>query len=1791
MRQIPGYRIVEQLYSGTRTAVYRALPIDSQSPVVLKLLQKDYPTFSELIQFRNQYALGQNLNIAGIVKIYNLEFAQNRYILSMEDFGGISLEEYLSKQSEQLAIHQFLKIAGKLANILQCLHQERIIHKDIKPGNILINPNTQEIKITDFSISSLLPRETQEIQNPNVLEGTLAYISPEQTGRMNRGIDYRSDFYGLGVTFYEMLTGQLPFESDDPLELIHCHLAVQPPNIQELQPEIPTVIAEIVKKLMAKNAEDRYQSAAGLKHDLDKCWQQWQETGEIRDFVLGERDLSDRFLIPEKLYGREIEVKTLLEAFDRVANGTSELMLVAGFSGIGKTVVVNEVHKPIVRQRGYFIKGKFDQFNRNIPFSAFVQAFRDLMGQLLSESDSQLEKWKTKLLSALGDNGQVIIEVIPELEQIIGKQPAALELSGAAAQNRFNLLFPKFIQVFTNPEHPLVMFLDDLQWADSASLNLMKLLIAESQAGYLLAIGAYRDNEVSPVHPLMLTLDEVKKAGATVNTMTLAPLSQESLNKLVADTLNCAAELAQPLTELVYQKTKGNPFFATQFLKALHQDGLISFETEVRYWQCDIAKVREAAQTDDVVEFMAQQLQKLSIETQDVLKLAACIGNQFDLNTLAIVYEKSQSETAANLWKALQEGFIIPQSQVYKFYLGQKQENINQKVEQTVNYKFLHDRVQQAAYSLIPETRKQPTHLKIGQQLLKATPLAEREEKLLEIVNQLNQGAEAIASLGDRLELATLNLAAAQKVKSSTAYRAAMEYLTTGIQLLPSDGWQQSYKLTLGLYELAAEVSCLSGDFQQMEHFVDAVFQQARKLLDKVKVYEVKILADVAQSHQLEAIKTALSVLELLGVAFPKEPTQIDIAQSLQETQTMLAGKQLQTLLELPEMVDREAMAAIRILASMTAGVYVAVPALLPLVVFKQVQLSVQYGNAAVSASAYAWYGVILCGVMGAIDEGNHAGELALALLLRFKSNEFKASTYNLLYPFVKPWKYHIQASLKPLVEGYHSGLENGALEYAGYCAWNYCYLSFFSGKELSVLQQEMMAYNQALGQLKQVAHNYVKIFHQSVLNLLGQCEYPWQIQGTVYDEEMILSQQKVDDLYELAVLYISKLILCYLFQKWEYAKDVADSTKQYLAAAPGSFKITVFHFYDSLTQLAVLSDIQGLEREELLQRVQENQAKLQNWAEHAPMNFLHKWQLVEAEKFRVLGQKIEAIELYDKAIALAKENDYIQEEALANELAAKFYLNWGKEKVAAGYMQEAYYCYTRWGAKAKIYDLEQRYPQLLQPILYQQTLSLNPLESFATTSSISVRTSTHSSGGNTVSDAIDFSSVLKAAQAISSTIQLDELLQQLTQIILQNSGANRCVLLFAERNQWQVKAIATPAMTELRSDSLDNNPNVPLKLIQYVKNAREVVAIDNLKTDLPVIDDYLRQCQPKSVLCLPIIDRGDLVGILYLHNEATAGVFTSDRILAINFLCTQAAISLVNARLYQQAQNYAQELEQTQLQIVQSEKMSALGNLVAGVAHEINNPVGFIAGNLTEAEKNLSDLIEHLKLHYSKASVTDIENHAEEIDLDYILEDFPKIIGSMQVGCDRIKNISTSLRTFSRADKDYKVPFNIQDGIDSTLMILKHRLKASDERPEIQIFKEYNNIPSIECFPGQLNQVFMNILANAIDMFDEMAQTRSFAELKANPQEITIKTELLTNSNQLAIYIRDNGLGMPEAVKRRIFDHLFTTKSVGKGTGLGLAIARQIVIEKHSGMLEVSSTLGRGTEFTISIPCGSLAW
>jgi predicted ATPase/signal transduction histidine kinase len=1852
MLNLPQYQETDQLYAGTRTLVYRAIrAIDSQ-PVIIKVLRNPHPNFNELVQFCNQYIITHNLEHPAIVQPLALDIYGNGYALVMPDDGAIALSDYWQVSTRSLT--EFLDIAIQLAQALHYLIEQRIIHKDIKPSNILIHPKTRQVKLIDFSISSWLPKEQQQLTHLNGLEGTLAYISPEQTGRMNRGIDYRTDFYSLGVTFFELLTGKLPFETSDPMELVHCHIAKMPPELGNGE-EIPQVVSNIVMRLMAKNAEDRYQSALGLKHDLERCLQQWEATKKITPFKLGARDVCDRFLIPEKLYGREAEVQILLNAFERVANSPesghrrAEIILLAGFSGIGKTAVVNEVHKPIIKQRGYFIKGKFDQFNCNIPFSAFVQAFRDLMSQLLGESDADLANWTAKILEAVGENGQVLIDVIPELEQIIGKQPTVPELSGSAAQNRFNLLFGKFVRVFTTKEHPLVIFLDDLQWADSASLNLLKLLMDESEVGYLLVLGAYRDNEVFPAHPLILTLDDITKQGANINTLTLAPLDEADINRLVADTLLCSVEIAAPLSQLVYQKTQGNPFFATQFLKGLHEDGWIKFEAKVGYWQCDLAQVRQLALTDDVVEFMVGRLRKLPQATQEVLKLAACIGNRFDLATLAVVCDRTQEEVASDIWTGLQEGFVVPESESYKFFQTGDYE-VKEVEEIAVGYRWLHDRVQQAAYALIPDDQKQTTHYRIGQLLLQKIPSETREDRIFELVSQLNYGIAFITEQKERDKLAQFNLIACRKARSTTAYQAGREYAKTGLSLLGENAWQRQYEMSLAFHDIAAELASLCGDFEAMEQFIGAVIAQAHSLLEQVNVYRMRILSNTSRNKLTEAIAIAQQVLQQLGVNFSEAPKQNDIQQVVAEINQLIANRNIEDLVNLPMMTDREKIAIVQIANSVIPVAYVVGSPLFSLLVALSVKLSIQYGNTSVSAFIYACYGIIACNMQQDVDAGVKFGQLALQIVSKLEAKAVKPEVLMVVGAFLLHRKSHIREMLTLLQEGYGAALEVGNLEYVGYTAQYFCLNSFWCSQPLVTLEQETRAYCHALMQLNQLTTaNYCRIYWQSILNLLGIYEHPIILSGEAIQEAEFLPRLLcVHDSMGLYFFYLYKLMLCYLFGEIESAQNYAVEASRYSMAGSGFVSESSFYFYNSLTALAALSPCSE-ETLEAFQQVEQNQTQLQQyWAYYAPMNHQHKVDLVEAEKCRVLGQKIEAIELYDRAIAGAKENGYTQDEALANELAAKFYLAWGKEKIAAVYMQEAYYCYARWGAKAKTDHLEKTYPQLLTPILQQPQSPLNLSNQQTSTQNFGTVT--------TATSVLDLISVIEASQALSEEIELDALLSKLMHIVIENAGADKGALILDNSGTWEIAAQCVNGNCHLSTIPLDQADNLPSSIINTVKRTQQTLLINNIKQDKTfTTDPYLFQQQPQSLCCTPILNQGKLVGILYLENHLTTEAFTPDRIKVLNLLTTQAAISIENARLYQRVEDYnrtlerqvaerteqlqqknqelaqtLQELKATQDGLIQSEKMAALGQLVAGIAHEINTPLGAIRAAIGNTDKALEGALSQIpqllpqlnsqqqadffsvleqslrhqpslstreKREIKRTLTQQLESHAianakqlahlltegglhHSFDAQLSLLQTPQANQIVQIAYD-IARLHANSQTINNAvERSSKIVFALKSyarydrsGEKQSVQITEGietvlELYHNYLKKGVTVIRHYQPVPEISCYPDELVQVWTNLIHNAVQAMDSKG---------------TLDIGVRQQNQEIVVEVTDSGCGIPPEIKDKIFQPFFTTKPAGEGSGLGLDIVQKI-IEKHQGTITFASVPGN-TTFTVTLP------
>lgn len=1550
---LPGYQLTENIQEAANTVILRGYRKSDGNPVLIKTSLSEHPSYKEVAQLKHEYEITKSLELEGNLKPLGLEVYAHRLALIFEGFSGEILANFIS--SQQIKIPWFLSLAIQLAQILENLHKNKIIHKDIKPQNILIDPETNQVKITDFSIASLLDKEYQTVSKLGLLEGTLDYMSPEQTGRMNRAIDYRTDFYSLGVTFYQILTGRLPFQSTDPMELVHCHIAKKPIPPHELNPEIPVVISELVSKLLAKTAEERYQSALGLRMDLETCLTMWQAKGQIEAFPLARQDISGKFQISQKLYGREAEVATLIAAFERVSQplqsspiqaemsqgqegqkGRVEMMLVSGYSGIGKSSLVYEIHKPITHHKGYFISGKFDQFKRNVPYAPLIHAFQELIRQILAESQEHIEIWKTKLLQVLGVNGQVIIDIIPEIELIIGSQPAVPQLPPTEAQNRFNLVFKQFIHGFTTPDHPLVLFLDDLQWADSTSLKLIQLLLTDSDSQSLLVIGAYRDNEVNSVHPLMLALENLKKTDAIVNQIVLQPIDFTNLNRLVADTLSCSQKRAEPLSQQVFQKTKGNPFFATQFLKSLYEDGLLQYSVTTSkqgenvggYWQCDIAKVKALAISDNVVEFMAAKLRKLPKRTQDLLKLAACIGYQFDLKTLSIICEKSPIETATDLWDALTEGLVLPLSEIYKFFrldeAGLTGSSLAKSLnEQAINspnpslkesdtlgmiapescsYKFLHDRVQQAAYSLIPEPDQPSIHLKIGKLLFKEITSLELEEKIFEIVNNLNIGVDLITSQSERDELASLNLMAGCKAKSATAYEPALKYLNTGIRLLTESSWQSQYDLTLKLYLEALETEYINTNFERATCLSEIILTHAKTLLEKIKVYELKIPFYYSQNNPKLAIETALEVLKTLGVSLPEKPSKLSILLGLIHSKFTVGRKPIDDLADLPEMTDPYKLAAMRLLLAIGPSVANANPALYPLVVFKLVNLSIQYGNSPLSAYGYCMYGMLLSTMLGDIDSGYQFGQLALKLLQRFDARELKAKVNFLFNTFIRPWKEHTKASIDPSIEAFQSGLETGDIEYACYSISDYLTSLLWSGESLESVAKAQDKYIAVILKYKQdVIADWAKLRQQLVLNLLGRSSEQGRLIGDAFDESQRLPKLvEANNQSGMALIYLAKSILLYCFKDYTQAVENAELVAKYQQTLMGTMYLAEHHFYHALAMLKLYPTAIKPQQKQYLKQVTSYQKQMKKWAVHAPCNFRHKYELIEAETARVLGQVLKAMEYYDRAIQGAKEQGYIQEEALANELAAEFYLSLNRENVARTYIIDAHYGYRRWGAKAKINDLVERYPQFLGKDLGHKTAKSKNLYPPNITLS-----------GNY--EIFDLMTVFKASQALSSEIVLSSLLSTLMNVLMENAGAEKGIFIRKKDNQLLIEAEGHVAqeVVVLSLTPIETSQSLPVSLINYVERTQNYVVLDHAcDQGIFTTDPYITRHQCKSILCSPIIHQGKLTAIIYLENNLIAGAFTADRLALLKLLTTQASISIENAELYTNLQAYSHELQ-----------------------------------------------------------------------------------------------------------------------------------------------------------------------------------------------------------------------------------------------------------------------------------------
>ncbi|MBE7412543.1 MAG: AAA family ATPase [Leptospiraceae bacterium] len=1500
------YVLLEKIAESHRSFVYRAKQKNKSQTVILKILKRKFNSLSDIARLKQETKLVQNIRHEGIIQNHGIVQHEDLIAIVIEDTEGDSLKNFLKRGS--IEISDFFPIAIQLAGTLSSIHSQNIIHKDIKPQNIIVKEKNKKIvsaKITDFGISVILNDEIREIYHPKTIEGTLPYISPEQTGRMNLSIDYRTDLYSLGVTFYEILSGRLPFISNEPLDLIYSHIAKEFEDLHILNPSIPITISKIIQKLMAKSPEDRYQSAYGLKCELEYTYEQFANKKNISDFQVGSLDISDRFVLPQKIFGREKEVTNLLNCYEKVLEGETRIMLVSGLPGIGKSRIVNEVHKPIVKSHGFFISGKYEKLRKDVPFSSIIQAFQNLIRQILSESEIRIEEWKTKILNSIGSNVEIIIKVIPELELIVGKHPQAAELNSEESQNRFNYTFVNFVKVFSRKENPLTLFLDDLQWADQPSLQLLKILTQEQSLKYFFLIISYRDNEVPDSHPFNILIDNFKKENILIEHIHLNSLNSDMVTKFLEHLIGNDTKYIKDIGNILFEKTRGNPFFLNQFIKSMYEEKIVYF-SEKDGWVWDYKRILSKEVTENVVDLMAEKILKLSTPLQELFKICACIGNRFNLEQLIPVYEKTYEETLDILNEAIEEGLIYTNEDTYR---------------------FLHDRIQEAAYSLLKEEEKNRIHKKIGQLSLLTYSEEEIKEKIFYIADQLNQVARERYISEERAEIIKINLIAGKRALGSAAYQSALHYLLNAKALIDWEinPWINQYQLTYDIFIHTAEASYLCQKYEEMDNLLEVILKKSVSIADKIQVYEIKIKMLIATHDLKGAVETGLNILKQLKIRFPKKPKQIHALFALIHAKFQLSLKK-NNIQVIKTMNDLKILSAIRIISSINSAAYWANPDLLPLLILKVVNLSLQKGNSQYSPYNYAGLGLILSS-LNFFQFAEKIGLSAISLAEKFNAVGQKPRTYFVYNTFIRPWVNHIRSSLIPLSESYLNALHVGDIEFASHSAFVYSYYYFLSGNPLDDTKKEVEKYAGASVNLKQKADYQVLANYQQIISILfGEEAFTGKVEGKYFNEDsMLKSYISQNDRTSLFHLYLNGLTLNFLFGDIQKAISYGNKNQKTLDGGLSVFALIVFYFYDSLSRLALLQKDNFSYFEKLKQTriIKKNLSKIRSCEKINPENFSNKVSLIEAEIAQMAGNVGKAIFLYEKAIQDSRKNLFLQDEALAYELAGKFYLKFNLKDNAKMCLSQSRICYNKWGAFGLLKNFDS---------IYSNTLPKYDKDSIGIASIDSIQS-------QSLSIDLDFSTIMKFSHVLSSEIELNVLLEKIIAISMENAGAQKGHLILEKNGKLYIEASAYSKKnsSELKSVLLEEFTDIPKTIVNYVWKTKESVILPNAKeSEMFVQDPYIALHKLRSVLCIPILYKRSMSGILYLENNLSTNTFTKERIELLSVLSTQAAISIDNARLIAKRQDSA-KLEK-EMEITSNIQLSLLPENPNSEGYEISS-------------------------------------------------------------------------------------------------------------------------------------------------------------------------------------------------------------------------------------------------------------
>jgi PAS domain S-box-containing protein len=1832
--ELSGYVLSPPLRDGDFT-LYRG-SCNGMAPILLVAAEDASPW--SLKRLEHEYALKAELDVAWAARPVALSRYNDRTALVLEDPGGEPLDRLLGRPLE---ISEFLRTAIPLASALRCVHERGLVHKDIKPANVLVDMASGGVWLTGFGIASRLPRERQSPEPPEVIAGTLAYMAPEQTGRMNRSIDSRSDLYSLGVTLYQMLTGALPFTASDPIEWVHCHIARRPAPPGERIKTIPATVSRILMKLLAKAAEDRYQSAAGLGSDLRRCLAAWEAERRIDDFPLGEHDAPDRLFIPEKLYGRERELEILLASFDRIVKGGApELVLVSGYSGIGKSSVVNELHKALVPPRGLFASGKFDQYKRDIPYSTLVQAFQSLMRPLLGKSDAELAIWRGAFQEALDPNARLMTDLIPELKLIIGDQPPVPELAPQQAQNRFQLVFRRLIGVFARPEHPLALFLDDLQWLDAATLDLLDDLLTRSDLQHLMLIGAYRDNEVDAAHPLAHKIEAMKNARGKIEAITLAPLTPEHLGDLIADALRRESERAAPLAQLVHQKTSGNPFFVIQFLYALAEERLLRFDHDAACWSWDLDRIHAKRYTDNVVDLMVGKLNRLPTETQNALQHLACLGNVAATAMLSTVLDTAEEQAHATLWPAVRQELV-------------------ERLEGS--YKFIHDRVQEAAYSLIPEALRAEAHLRIGRLLAAQTPPEKREEAIFDIVNQLNRGAALVTQQDERDQLAELNLMAGKRAKASTAYASALAYLIAGSTLLGEELWERRRELIFALELNRAECEFLTGQLSTADERLAALSNRATTTIELAIVACLHIDVCMTLYQSSRAVAVCLNYLRHIGIEWSPHPKEEEVRREYERIWSLLGGRTIEELIDLPLMQDPASLATVDVLSKVAPTAFHTDANLAVLTICKAVSLSLERGNCGASCYAYVIFGRIAGPSFDDYKAGFRFGQLGFDLVERRGLRHLEARTYHCFANFVLPWMKHVRACGDLMRRAFEAANRIGDLTYAAYTRNHLNSALLFAGEQLLEVQG-VAEHGLAFAEKARFSLVIDFITPQLALTrmLRGLALKFGCFDDGQFDELRIEHRLSSNSVLAIAACWywIRKLQARYIAGDYATAMDAASKAQRLLWTSIRYFEEAEYHFYGALVQAVYCDSAPAGQRQQHLDALAAHHKKLQVWAEHCPENFENRAALVGAEIARIEGREPDAMRLYEQAIRSARTNGFIHNEALANELAARFYAARGFEQIAQLYLRNARHCYLCWGASGKVRQLDGIYPHLQEkePVSSATGSIEAPVEHF------------------------DLTTVLKVSQAVSGEIVLEKLIELLLTIAIEHAGAERGLLILLRGDKLRIVAEATTghgrvgvAVREVAVTPSD----LPGSMLHYVIRTRNSVVLDDaLVSNLYSEDEHVRQKRPRSVLCLPIVRQAELVGVLYLENNLTPHAFPSSRVKVLELLSAQAAISLENATLYSDLQREntdrkraEQELRQSEAYLAEAQRLSQTGsfgwNVSSGeifwsdetfrifgydkavsvtldmvlqriypedlalvrrtidrassgrkdidhehrllmpddsvkhvhvVARAISDEpgnIGFVGAvmdvtvaklaeeELQEAQTELAHATRLTALGELTASIAHEVNQplagvvsSGNAALRWLNSQPPSIenaklsVEHVTKAGKRAAEVIQRIRALSQKTVVQKAPLDINDVIEDVMPLVRHELLVHSVSLRLELAAA---LPPVVGDRIQLQQVIVNLLMNSI---------QAMRSVTDRSRELLIRSRE-HGTDQILVAVEDSGTGIEPQNVDRLFNAFFTTKP--DGMGIGLSICRSI-IEQHGGRIWATRNSGVGSTFQFTL-------